>query len=462
LLLAYAISDLSYSNEYLLLAVFLMTEIAKTDNWTTAASALEKALQQSPHDLQLHYQLGLCQFKLGNFKSAADHFKQVLQAEPAALDAQTRAHIYNDWAVCLFHSHNLEAAAERLHEALSINPDLLEAKLNLGLVEAGLSEHEHSHELLSDCLKTDPDNAEAHLYQGVAYLFEGKGQQATEEFNIAAGNGLSAAQLHLWPGYAQLAVGNAKDAAAIFEQHLSKNPGDYRALDALGCALLLLGNTGDAISKFEEALKINRQFAIARWHLAGAQLLQGETAQAKNNYTQALNLDAGCLDAEKNVLEHLTESGDHNLATDLVTRLLEVVPQDADLQLAQARILIALDKLDEAEPILQKLITSRPLNFSARALLGHVYFSQSRLAEADEQYRVATELGGDDSSIFLGWGQALSQLGLSELAVEKFQKAAQIDPFNPDVYDHWGSTLKELGRFTEAAQVYKQASDYIF
>ena len=48
-----------------------------------------------------------------------------------------------------------------------------------------------------------------------------------------------------------------------------------------------------------------------------------------------------------------------------------------------------------------------------------------------------------------------------ELALEKYEKACELDPYDADVYDAWGTALKTLGRFTEAAEVYKRASEYI-
>jgi Flp pilus assembly protein TadD len=188
----------------------------------------------------------------------------------------------------------------------------------------------------------------------------------------------------------------------------------------------------------------------------------GKPAEAKINYLQALSLDPSCINAEKEVLDRLISTGEFEAANSLLERLLEIAPQDIALQIIQARMLLAQNKVDEGEQLLQKLIASRPLNFAARALLGDLYLSQQHFVEADEQYRSAAELGGNDSTIYFGWGKVLNQLGLIEVAIEKFQKAAEIDPFNPDIYELWGVALKSLGRFAEAAQVYKQASDYIF
>jgi tetratricopeptide (TPR) repeat protein len=48
------------------------------------------------------------------------------------------------------------------------------------------------------------------------------------------------------------------------------------------------------------------------------------------------------------------------------------------------------------------------------------------------------------------------------MALEKYQKASEIDPYDEDIYELWGGTLKALGRFSEAADVFKRASDYLY
>jgi tetratricopeptide (TPR) repeat protein len=63
--------------------------------------------------------------------------------------------------------------------------------------------------------------------------------------------------------------------------------------------------------------------------------------------------------------------------------------------------------------------------------------------------------------LFYYWGKALALLGLQELALEKYEKATEIDPYDADVYDAWGQALKSLGRFADAAEVYRRASEYI-
>jgi Flp pilus assembly protein TadD len=47
------------------------------------------------------------------------------------------------------------------------------------------------------------------------------------------------------------------------------------------------------------------------------------------------------------------------------------------------------------------------------------------------------------------------------LALEKYEKASELDPYDGDIYDAWGAALKSLGRFAEAANVYRRAAEYI-
>ena len=76
-------------------------------------------------------------------------------------------------------------------------------------------------------------------------------------------------------------------------------------------------------------------------------------------------------------------------------------------------------------------------------------------------FTAAAQLFEGDSNLFFAWGRTLAALGLHEMALEKYEKASEIDPYDGDTYEAWGATLKALGRFSEAAEVYKRAAQYI-
>jgi Tfp pilus assembly protein PilF len=104
-----------------------------------------------------------------------------------------------------------------------------------------------------------------------------------------------------------------------------------------------------------------------------------------------------------------------------------------------------------------------PNNVTAHMLAGQIFMNQGRLVEADDMFRKASDGSASDgeASLFYSWGKTLALLGLHELAIEKYQKASEIDPYDGDVYEAWGAVLKFLGRFGEAAEVYKRAADYL-
>jgi len=141
--------------------------------------------------------------------------------------------------------------------------------------------------------------------------------------------------------------------------------------------------------------------------------------------------------------------------------MLNIAPADVDAKLSLARALKAQNKTDEAGELLIRIVETHPNNGPARVLLGQLYLSAGRFAEADEMFRTASELFDGDTFLYYYWGKTLSLLGLHELALEKYSKASEIDPYEADVYDAWGATLKLLGRYADAAGVYKRAAEYI-
>lgn len=386
--------------------------------------------------------------------------------------------MYNDWGVTLYNQGKVEAAAEKVLQAIDVDGRLQEAKVNLAIINLRLKEYELAASSFEDLLATSPDNPEINMYCGIAYLFLNRSDEAMEKLSKAqevdeAGKEAPGPDprilLPMWIAYAHLALEDAQSALSQFQQVCQRDANNFLALDGIGSCLELLAEHDTAIESFKSALKIEPNFAAAHIHLSRSYAALGQMELSKSHYREALALDSNCLANEKEIIELLLSRSKFDLVIDHSLSMLEVQSNDGEAQLVLASALSAQNRLDEALELTQGLIGREPDNIAARALAGQIYMQQGNFVEADEMFRLASIIhekrgsgvSGADSQMFTAWGKTLSTLGFYELALDKYAKANEIDPYDSNIYEAWGETLKALGRFSDAAEVFKKASGYL-
>jgi tetratricopeptide (TPR) repeat protein len=430
-----------------------------------AVTAFGNAFTLEPEDQNLRKMWAASLMNAGRFDDAVKQYQEIINLG-AGVTARERAMAYNDWGVCLYRQGRLEEAAEKLVHAVDVDSGLSEARINLGLLQLRLHEYELANETFEKVLQEQPDNLQSMLYLAVTALFAGKGKEALQsmlELQQKTANGTKPPDLELWTGFAALSLGDIDLAGKAFERVLQAEPRNYLALDGLGCCYAATNQHEQALERFGACLSIRRDYALGHMHAARSLEAAGDAEAAKQEYEIALKYDRDVLLPHKDALEILLGASEFNAVMTKSVKLLEIAPDDIDAKLALSKALKAENHQEEALELLGRVLHQDPNNGMAHTLAGQIFMNQGRLVEADDMFRKASDSveGDSDAGLFYSWGKTLALLGLHELAIEKYQKASEIDPYDGDVYDAWGAVLKFLGRFGEAAEVYKRAADYL-
>jgi tetratricopeptide (TPR) repeat protein len=393
----------------------------------------------------------------GMIDDAVRLFQESVSMGHRVLSARERALVYNDWGVSLFKVGRAEEAADKLMEASDMDSTCLEPAMNLGLVCIFLTEYERAVEAFERALAINPGSTEVRVYLAVTLLLVNQCKQAIARLQEKEQDG----RFDFWLGHGYLGVGNYEKASFYFDRVLRESPTNYQAIDGLGCAFMLAGNYPEAVEKFMQAIKLREDYALGHLHLSRAFDQMGDPALAAQHLRTAVQCDPECLNPQKEALDRLLEAAKYELVEAQSQKILAVAPHDLDVRVFLARALKEQNKLDEALELIASVITQDPKNPGARIVAGQIFMSQGRFVEADQMFREADEHCDGEPVLFYCWGRTLSLLGLHELALEKYEKASELDPYDADVYDAWGATLKTLGRFSDAADVYRRAAEYI-
>jgi tetratricopeptide (TPR) repeat protein len=132
-------------------------------------------------------------------------------------------------------------------------------------------------------------------------------------------------------------------------------------------------------------------------------------------------------------------------------------PDDTDLLYEQAMLNEKLDRVDEMERLLRRVIALKADHQHAYNALGYSLADRKvRLAEARELIKKAMELSPGEPSITDSMGWVEYRLGNRDEAIRWLREAYQARP-DPEIAAHLGEVLWSAGRADEARRVFRDA-----
>jgi tetratricopeptide (TPR) repeat protein len=154
-------------------------------------------------------------------------------------------------------------------------------------------------------------------------------------------------------------------------------------------------------------------------------LLRGDYADAKKRYAELVQTSPLNIDGHLGLAAAAARGGDASLARRAYQRALEIDPRN---QTAIAGLL-ALNDTATPDAVANELRKQISLSPNAAALhfeLGNAYAADRRWSEAQQAYFEAYRLDGNNADHVYNLAVSLDQLGQSRLALEHYEKAAQV------------------------------------
>ena len=185
---------------------------------------------------------------------------------------------------------------------------------------------------------------------------------------------------------------------------------------------------------------------------------QGKLAQARDLISRVPEKTAedgrAKLLAEAGVLREVKRWRD---AFDVLAGANQRFSEDSDLLYEQAMMAEKIDRPDEMERLLRKVIALKPDNAHAHNALGYSLADrQQRLPEARELIQRALELSPGDPFITDSLGWVEFRLGHRDEAI-RLLKGAYISRPDPEIAAHLGEALWAAGLRDEARRVWREA-----
>jgi len=144
-------------------------------------------------------------------------------------------------------------------------------------------------------------------------------------------------------------------------------------------------------------------------------------------------------------------------AIQVMAQASKTFPDDTDLLYEQAMLNEKLDRVDEMEHLLRRVIALKPDHQHAYNALGYSLAERKiRLPEARALIQKALELSPGEPSITDSMGWVEYRLGNREEAIRLLRGAYQARP-DPEIAAHLGEVLWSVGQTEEARRVFRDA-----
>ena len=128
-------------------------------------------------------------------------------------------------------------------------------------------------------------------------------------------------------------------------------------------------------------------------------------------------------------------------------------------ELRRAADLLQSGNLDEAEPILHRVLASNPNNADAHNLLGVILDQRGKTAEAEREYRAALRLNPNHISALANLGVLLAHSQREDEAIKIFESVRRLAPDHPQATINLGLLYAARHDYQRAAELLTRANE---
>jgi len=334
----------------------------------------------APSEAQSH--LRLAQEYLGRQQTdlAISELQKVVALEPDNFEAR------GNLGVLLFFRGDYAGAAPQLRAALQANPDLMKIRALLGLAEGRLGDTSAS---LKDLETAYPSLTEEKIKAEVGWALIDT-YTATEEREKAAN--IASSMLAKNPTDTNLLYTTYRLYSDLADKTmltlLMSAPDSAQTHEVMARALARHGDESPAIANYRDAIRLDPK--MAGLHTELAQLLYSSSddkvrAQAESEFKAALAQNPSDENAQLMLGVIAAKRGDLATAYADDSKAVKLQANDEDACTELAKVLISMNKLDQAQPLLERAIQIDPSDYMAHYFLSTLYHRLGKSTEAQEQ-----------------------------------------------------------------------------
>jgi tetratricopeptide (TPR) repeat protein len=295
-------------------------------NAKAAAERYRKALELSPRDAKLRYNLSLAFDKMGDFGSEQKELEKTVELDPNLAVAQ------NQLGLLALRTGQREEAERQFKKALAIDPTFSEAQSNLGVLYSQQGKNAEAALLFQQAIKNDANYAKAYVNYGLLMAQQGAFAEAEQQFRTAIAVDSNYADAYAALGMLQAKSGSGAEAVKNFQKAVMLEPGSAPAHLNLGIALVDQFDRPGGFKEFSEAARLDPKLAAAHCNLGRFFFETGKYEDADVELKSAIRLQPDYTNALYFLALTAKQENQPERSTELLRRVVALQPDNADAQ----------------------------------------------------------------------------------------------------------------------------------
>lgn len=431
-------------------------ELAQDEHIDEALAKFEKAAEMAPSRAEPWTNWGVALAKCGQLDEAIGKFKRALEIDPKS------ANNYMLWGAALIEQGKMEEAIVKYNHAMELAPDNPEPYVNLGVamarigrypdairhfkeslakhsqqphvyflwgaVLAELGQYEEAIDKFKATLRFIPSHADSHYFWSVALNRLGKYEQALEKSRKALEYQTEKPEYYLNQGDILANLERYDVALANYRHAVTLSPDMSEAYVSWGVALFKLGQYDEAMARFEKALSLAPEIPGIEKHIGNLLLEQHRYTEALPHLEQAHAEEPDNVEVLLNWSMALIKCGQSNVALDKLKTIERRDKWNPQVHYLLGTHYMGLGELEQAASHLEKALAEAADFEDAAINLSLVRCELGETAEAIRTMRPILRKYPDSPKINFFYGTILYRNGDQADAIEKYQKAASLDP----------------------------------
>lgn len=233
--------------------------------------------------------------KAGDLASAVMFYNKAIDVSP------DNAMVHYNVGSALHGSGRVEDALVSYKKSIELKPDYTDAHYNLGNILRQQGKIDKAIISYRQAIVLDPDNAELHCNLGATLQESGEDDEAVTSYNRAIVLNPGYAMAHCNLGSLLHASGKLNDAATSYKRAIELKPDFAMAHNNLGTALKDLGKFDEAVESYRIAIALKPDYAEAYNNLGAALLEQRGFEEAVICHNKAISIKPDYAEAYNNL-----------------------------------------------------------------------------------------------------------------------------------------------------------------
>ena len=306
------------------------------------------------------------------YEKSITYYTEALKKKPDLLEAYINLGIVND------DMDNVIEALENYNTAIQLDPCYTEAYYNRGFAYLNKEDLDQAFADFSKVIELKPEHAEAYYYRGLISLSKEDFEQGLHDCNIAIQLNPDDADTYNLRGAVYACKGDFDNAFKDHTKAIELQPDEAHAYNSRGIAYSKILDFDNAVKDFDKALQRQPDYAEAYYNRGNVYSEKDEFDSAIKDYSTTIELQPDVANTYYNRGIAYAKKGEFDNAITDYDKVIDINPDDAEAYCNRGEASLHLQEWKKAK---SDLITAKEMGIDIIALFQNDYLSVTEFEE---------------------------------------------------------------------------------